>query len=158
MPEAEELILRSSDEGLRISGLLVSGVLIASLGAVMDVALSITSAINELHEMNPKAKTKELFKSGINIGKDAIGTMANTLILAFAGASLNMIVLFRVFDYPYIQIFNSDLMSIEVIQGLAGSIGIVLTVPLVAGLSAYLFGHEKEQKNVSKNQKVIKKA
>lgn len=146
MPEAEEMILRASDEGLRISGLLVSGVLIASLGAVMDVSLSITSAINELHEMNPKAKSKELFKSGINIGKDAMGTMANTLILAFAGAALNMLVLFRVFDYPYIQIFNSDLMSIEVIQGLAGSIGIVLTVPLVAGLSAYLFGHKKVTK------------
>lgn len=146
MPEAEEMILRASDEGLRISGLLVSGVLIASLGAVMDVSLSITSAINELHEMNPKAKSKELFKSGINIGKDAMGTMANTLILAFAGAALNMLVLFRVFDYPYIQIFNSDLMSIEVIQGLAGSIGIVLTVPLVAGLSAYLFGHKKVSK------------
>ncbi len=140
MPEAEEMILRSSDEGLRISGLLVSGVLIASLGAVMDVALSVTSAIAELHEMNPKAKAKDLFRSGLNIGRDTMGTMANTLILAFAGASLNMLVLFRVFDYPYVQIFNSDLMTIEIIQGLAGSIGIVLTVPLVAVLSATLYG------------------
>lgn len=140
MSEAEELVLRATDSNLKISGLLVSGVLIASLGAVMDVALSIASAIAELHEMNPKASTKTLFNAGMNIGKDTMGTMANTLILAFAGASLNMLVLFRVFDYPYIQIFNSDMMSIEIIQGLAGSIGIVLTVPLVAMLAAVLFG------------------
>lgn len=140
MSEAEELVLRSSDDGLLISGLLVSGILIASLGAVMDVALMITSAVSELHEMNPNAKRSELIKSGLNIGRDAMGTMANTLILAFAGASLNMLVLFRVFDYPYLQIFNSDMMTIEIIQGLAGSIGIVLTVPLVAALSASMYG------------------
>lgn len=146
MPEAEELILRAADDGLLLSGLLVSGVLIASLGAVMDVALTIASAISELYEMNPGVKMKDLFKSGINIGKDAMGTMANTLILAFAGASLNMLILFRVFDYPYLQIFNSDLMSIEIIQGLAGSIGIVLTVPLVAVLGATAYG-VKHQEN-----------
>ena len=142
MPEAEELVLRAADDGLKISGLLVSGILIASLGAVMDVALTIASAISELHDMKPEAKVSELFKSGINIGKDAMGTMANTLILAFSGASLNMLILFRVFDYPTMQIFNSDLMTIEIIQGLAGSIGIVLTVPLVAILGASLYGKQ----------------
>ncbi|MDW7661513.1 MAG: YibE/F family protein [Bacillota bacterium] len=142
MSEAEELVLRAADGGLKVSGLMVSGVLIASLGAVMDVALTIASAISELHDMKPKAKMSELFRSGINIGKDAMGTMANTLILAFSGASLNMLIMFRVFDYPYIQIFNSDLMTIEIIQGLTGSIGIVLTVPLVAILGASAFGHK----------------
>lgn len=140
MSEAEELVLRATDEGLKISGLLVSGILIASLGAVMDISLMITSAVSELHAMNPEVKSAQLFKSGLSIGRDAMGTMANTLILAFAGASLNMLILFRVFNYPYLQIFNSDLMSIEIIQGLAGSIGIVLTVPLVAALSAYFYG------------------
>jgi len=139
MPEAEEIILRTSGSGLKVSGLLVSGVLIASLGAVMDISLTITSAVSELHDMNPQASSGKLFKSGLNIGRDAMGTMANTLILAFAGASLNMLILFRVFDYPYMQIFNSDLMTIEIIQGLAGSIGIVLTVPLVAALSGFIF-------------------
>lgn len=113
----------------------------------MDVALSIASAISELKDMNDKADKKMLFKSGMNIGKDAMGTMANTLILAFAGASLNLLILFRVFDYPYLQIFNSDLMAIEIIQGLAGSIGIVLTVPLVAALGAVLFGSKSLMKN-----------
>ncbi len=136
MAEAEELVLRAGDSGMQIRGLLVSGILIASLGAIMDVAMTITSAVFELHDMNPKADKRKLFQSGLNIGRDAMGTMANTLILAFAGASLNMLILFKVFDYPYIQIFNSDMMAIEIIRGLAGSIGIVMTVPLVAFLSA----------------------
>lgn len=136
MPEAEELILRAADNGMKIRGLFVSGVLIASLGAVMDVAMTITSAVFELHRVNPRMARKELFQSGLIIGRDAMGTMANTLILAFSGSSLNILILFRVFDYPYLQVFNSDLMALEVIQGLAGSIGIVLTVPLIAALSA----------------------
>jgi len=69
--------------------------------------------------------------------------MANTLILAFAGASLNMLVLFRIFDYPHLQIMNSDLMTLEIIQGISGSIGIVLTVPLVAALGASMYANSK---------------
>ena len=71
----------------------------------------------------------------MNIGRDAMGTMANTLILAFAGSSLNVL-LFRIYDYPLIQLFNADTIAIEVIRGLAGSIGILLCVPLAAGLMA----------------------
>lgn len=138
MGEAEELVLRATDHGLTISGLLVCGVLIASLGAVMDVAMSIASACNELKNLNPELGAMALFRSGMNIGRDAMGTMANTLILAFAGSSLNALILFRAYDYPTLQILNSDLMAIEIVQGLAGSIGIVLTVPLVAAASAWL--------------------
>ena len=138
MSEAEELVLRSSETKLHISGLLVSGILISSLGAVMDVAMSIASSCNELYELNPGLSSGQLFRSGMNIGRDAMGTMANTLILAFAGSSLNMLILFRVFDYPLIQIINSDAMVIEIIQGVAGSIGIILTVPLVAFISSRL--------------------
>ena len=138
MSEAEELVLRASEHHLQISGLLVCGVLIASLGAVMDVAMSIASACQELRELNPGLTVRQLFQSGMNIGRDAMGTMANTLILAFAGSALNMLILFRAYDYPFLQIINSDLIAIEVLQGLAGSIGIILTVPLVAAISAYL--------------------
>ncbi len=135
MAEAEEIVLRA-DKQIHISGLLVAGILIASLGAVMDIAMTITSSVYEINKANNKLTTIELFKSGMNIGRDAMGTMANTLILAFAGASLNTLMLFRIFDYPYLQIFNSDMIAIEIIQGVAGSIGIILTVPLVAYLSA----------------------
>lgn len=138
MSEAEELILRATGQGMTISGLLVCGILISSLGAVMDVAMSIASSCHELRELNPALTTGQLFRSGMNIGRDAMGTMANTLILAFAGSSLNMLILFQVYDYPALQIINSDLMAIEIIQGVAGSIGIIMTVPLVALISAQL--------------------
>lgn len=138
MSEAEELVLRTGGTSLNVSGLLISAILIAALGAVMDVAMTITSAVFEVHQLNPELNRQKLIQSGINIGRDAMGTMANTLILAFAGSALNMLILFRIFDYPYLQIFNSDMMALEIIQGISGSIGIVMTVPLVAFLSAFL--------------------
>lgn len=138
LPEAEDLVLRATQDTIRISGLLVSGILVASLGAVMDVAMSISSSCWELRRLNPGLPKAALFRSGMNIGRDAMGTMANTLILAFAGASLNTLLLFRIYGYPMIQIFNSDAMAVELIRGIAGSIGIILTVPLVAALSSAL--------------------
>lgn len=143
MSEAEELVLRAYDSELHISGLLISGILIASLGAVMDVAMSISSACHEIRERNPGLPRRELLRSGMNIGRDAMGTMANTLILAFAGASLNILILFQVYNYPLIQIINTDAILIELIRGLAGSIGIILTVPLVSLLSAWLMVKKK---------------
>ena len=138
MSEAEELVLRAYDSDLEIRGLMVSGILIAALGAVMDVAMSISSACWELREVDPTLSAGRLFRSGLNIGRDAMGTMANTLILAFAGASLNMLILFQVYGYPLIQILNSDGMAVELIQSVAGSVGILLTVPLVALFCARL--------------------
>ncbi len=138
MSEAEELVLRAYDSELHISGLLVSGILVASLGAVMDVAMSIASSCWELRNLNPDLPRRKLFRSGMNIGRDAMGTMANTLILAFSGSSLNMLLLFQVYDYPLLQLANTDALVIELIRGVAGSIGIILTVPLVAVLSAWL--------------------
>ena len=150
MSEAEELILRAGDGGLTISGLLVCGILISSLGAVLDVAMSIASASHELHTLNPELSAGQLFRSGMNIGRDAMGTMANTLILAFAGSSMNMLLLFQIYDYPTLQIINSDMMAIEIIQGVAGSTGIILTVPLVAFLSAYFMSMPvKKRKTVN---------
>lgn len=145
MSEAENLILYGAEKGLKISGLLVCGVLISALGAVMDVALGIASSVNELSLQNPKAKAKELFRSGMNIGKDAMGTMANTLILAFAGSSLNMLILVQTYDIPFRQLINTDYICIEIIQSISGAMGILLTVPIVAFISARLMTREKKR-------------
>ena len=145
MSEAEELVLRAYDSPLEIRGLLVSGILIAALGAVMDVAMSISSACHELRVVDPEITSGRLFRSGMNIGRDAMGTMANTLILAFAGASFNMLLLFQVYHYPLIQIINSDTMAIELIQSVAGSVGIILTVPLVSLFASLLLGKKKKR-------------
>ncbi len=143
MQEAENLILYGADQGLKVSGLLVCGVLISALGAVMDVALGIASSVWEMKEQNPDASVGSLFRSGMQIGKDAMGTMANTLILAFAGSSLNMLILVQTYDIPFLQLINTDSIALEVVQSVAGSIGILLTVPLVAFISARLMAHRK---------------
>lgn len=139
MSEAEELVLRASDSPMQISGLLLSGILISALGALMDTSMSIVSALHEVYEQNPNLSKKQIFRSGMNIGRDAMGTMANTLILAFVGSAFNILILFQVYEYPMIQILNSDMMAIEIIQGIAGSIGIIATTPLVAILCAVIF-------------------
>lgn len=136
--EAESLLLVASDSGLKIKGLLVSGILISSLGAVMDVAMSIASSINELYMVNNNLTHKDLFTSGMNIGKDAMGTMANTLILAFTGSSLNLLILIFTYGIPFSQLINTDLVAIEILRGISGSLGIVLTVPIVAYISSYI--------------------
>ena len=144
MQEAENLILYGADEGLKVSGLLVCGVLISALGAVMDVALGIASSVWEMKKQNPDASAGSLFRSGMQIGKDAMGTMANTLILAFAGSSLNMLILVQTYDIPFLQLINTDSIALEVVQSAAGSVGILLTVPLVAFIGARLMARRKK--------------
>ena len=146
MQEAENLILYGADRGLKISGLLVCGVLISALGAVMDVALGIASSVWEMRKQNPDASAKSLFRSGMQIGRDAMGTMANTLILAFAGSSLNMLILVQTYDIPFLQLINTDSIALEVVQSVAGSMGILLTVPLVAFISARMMVHGRSRR------------
>lgn len=146
MSEAENLLLYGADKGLKISGLLVCGVLISALGAVMDVALGIASAVWEIHEQNPALTARQLFRSGMHIGQDAMGTMANTLIMAFAGSSLNMLILVQTYEIPFLQLINTDYICIEVIQSIAGAMGILLTVPIVAFISARLMAAQGKRR------------
>lgn len=136
MDEAETLLLIMTTTKLQIRDLLLCGVLIACIGAVMDVAMSITASVMEVHRVNPERSTKELFQSGMIIGRDAMGTMANTLILAFAGSSLNMMLMIYSYGVSFQQLMNTDFIAIEVIQSIAGSIGIIFTVPIAALIAA----------------------
>lgn len=149
MSEAENLLLYGADKGLKISGLLVCSVLISALGAVMDVSLGIASSIWELHIQNQELPKKELFISGMRIGRDAMGTMANTLILAFAGSALNMLILIQTYEIPFIQLINTDYICLEIIQSIASSMGILLTVPLVAMISVNLMTHQTQEFNMT---------
>ena len=112
----------------------------------MDVALGIASAVWELHEQNPALTARQLFRSGLHIGQDAMGTMANTLILAFAGSSLNMLILVQTYEIPFLQLINTDYICIEVIQSIAGAMGILLTVPIVAFISARLMAAQGKRR------------
>lgn len=147
MDEAETLNLITSTTSLHLNDLLLCGILIACMGAVMDVAMSIASATAELHDVNPGLGRNELFRSGMNIGKDAMGTMSNTLILAFAGNSFNMLLMIYSYGVGFQQLMNTDFIAVQVIQSIAGSIGIVCTVPIVAFISASVFGKKGSSRN-----------
>ena len=110
----------------------------------MDVAMSISTTIEEIKYHNPSISCKDLFKSGIKIGGDMMGTMSNTLILAFTGGSLSTLVVFYAYDMPFLQMFNSYDMGIEIIQGIAGSLGVILTVPFVSIIAAILMTKKKK--------------
>ena len=138
MNDTESLIYIAEGTNLKVKGIMFAGILIASLGAVMDVAMSMSSSLFEIYEVNKNIKQIDLFKSSMNIGKDIIGTMTNTLILAFAGGSITTLILIFAANMPYNKFINLEVLAIEIIQGLAGSIGIVLSVPITAAVGSYL--------------------
>lgn len=142
--EAESLLLQCYDHGLKIKDIFTAGILVSALGAVMDVAMSIASAMNELTMVHENITAKELLRSGLNIGRDAMGTMTNTLILAFVGSSLSLIIMIYSYQIPMTQLWSTDLVAREIIQGISGSIGIVMTVPLVVVIATGIMRWKKK--------------
>ena len=141
--DIESLLTLTYTNEVQVGGLLFSGLLISSLGAVMDVAMSISSAISEIYMQNPALSRAALFRAGMRVGRDMMGTDSNTLILAFAGSNISMLVLNYAYDLPYQQIINSNNIGIAIMQGLSGSFGIVLSVPMTV-LLAVLFFRRKQ--------------
>lgn len=135
--EAEGLILIQQSTGLQIKDVLFAGVLISSLGAIMDVGMSIVSSLYEVYYHNPHLTEKDLFKSGIEIGKDMIGTMTNTLILAFTGSAFVTLLVFISYQVQFNQLLSSNYLTIEIAQGICGTFGIVLTVPAASAITAF---------------------
>ena len=140
--DIETLMTLWNTNRIQVGGLLFSGLLISCLGAVMDVAMSISSAIDEIYRQNLSLSRKELFKAGLRVGRDMMGTDSNTLILAFAGSSVSTLLLDYSYNLPYQQIINSNNIGIAIMQGLAGSFGIVLSVPFTVLICTTLF-HKK---------------
>ena len=109
----------------------------------MDTCMSIVSSLYELRDQNPAITPKQLRKSGMNIGKDIMGTMTNTLILAFVGSSLNLIVIYYMYCMPAISLLNTDFIVVEVVKGLIGSMAVVMSIPCAAALTAAVLGSVK---------------
>jgi uncharacterized membrane protein len=116
------------------SGLLAAGMLIGALGVIMDVGISIASAVSEISKADAKMTMKELYDSGMNVGRDIMGTMTNTLILAYTGGALPLLLLAT--QMPSIKLVNLDLFATEVASALSGSLGLVFTIPLTAIVAA----------------------
>lgn len=136
--DVETLAYIAQNSRLDVSGVLFSGILIASLGAVMDVSMSVASTIAEIRANSPDLGKGELFRSGINVGRDMMGTMSNTLILAFAGSSINTLIMIYSYSMPYLEYMNGYEIGIELLRGISGSLGVILTVPFVSFISAML--------------------
>ena len=119
-------------------GLLFAGIIIGSLGAVMDVSMSVASSMDEVKHANPKIPTGNLIKSGMNVGSDIMGTMSNTLILAYTGASIPLLLVLFAYDNTLSSVLNLDFITTEVVRSLAGSIGLIMTIPLTAFVTGYL--------------------
>ena len=109
--------------------------------------MSIVSSLYEIHYHTPKLTSKEIFQSGIEIGKDMIGTMTNTLILSFTGSAFITLLVFLSYQIQFRQLFNSNYLSIEIAQGFCGTFGIVLTIPAASAISAFMLKRKYTIKN-----------
>ncbi len=130
------------DAPLDLIAIAWASVVIGSLGAIMDIAMTIASALQEVSDNVVERNFKLLFKSGMNIGRDAVGTMTNTLILAYIGSSLATVLLLISSNKNLTLLFNLEMIAMEVLQGVVGSIGILLAIPLTSVISAYLYSKD----------------
>ncbi len=133
----EAQMLYFLDQNIDFRGLLFAGIIIGSLGAIIDIGMSVASAAAEIKQACPEIRFKELFNSSLNVGRDVMGTMANTLILAYVGAATPMLLLVMGYEIDWLKVINMDLIATEFVRGIAGSIGLIAAVPVTAALAAY---------------------
>ena len=128
---------------INFKGLLAAGMIVSCLGAVMDVAISVASSIQEIKIANPNYSIHELFKSGMNVGKDIMGTMTNTLVLAYAGMALPLLLLISHEKNPA-KFLNLELVVSEITAAIAGSIGLIIVIPATALIMSWLIDRKQK--------------
>ncbi len=147
MVNEDTLFLNIAREGNHIDllGVIFASITIGAMGAIMDVAMDIASSLNELRTNIPDIDRKRLITSGFNIGRDVMGTMANTLVLAYIGSGLVTTLLLLSYNYSATALFNMELIVYEILQALAGSIGIMLSIPLTSFICAAIYPKRREK-------------
>ena len=148
--EAEELLLISQNTGLNISELLFVGVMISTLGAVMDMTMSISSPLFEMKQLKPEMTFRDLVTSGFTIGKDMSGTMSQTLILAFIGSSLTAMLVLTAYGVQFNQFLSSNYMAIEFLHGIIGGVSVVISIPVSVILSAWFLEKRRARRTAKK--------
>ena len=137
--EAAALVNISPGVTINLRAIIFAGVILGAVGAIMDVAMSIASSLWEVQEAGGVSDFAGLIKSGLNIGRDILGTMLNTLILAYIGSSLSLILLITAHTTSYMELFNMEMIIVELLRALVGSFGMLLTIPLTAGICGWLY-------------------
>ncbi|WP_405855549.1 YibE/F family protein [Streptomyces sp. NBC_00090] len=128
-----------------MSGLLLAGIIIGSLGVLDDVTVTQTSAVWELHQADPRMGPRALYRAGIRIGRDHIASVVNTLVLAYAGAALPLLLLFSIARSSMGTVANSELVAMEIVRTLVGSIGLVAAVPVTTALAALVVSADRPE-------------
>jgi uncharacterized membrane protein len=131
-----------------LGGLLLAGIVIGALGAIDDVAVTQASAVRELRDSDVTGRD-ELFAAGMRVGRDHVGSIVNTLVLAYAGASLPLLIVFELSGTPISRVLTSELVATEIVRMLVGSIGLLAAMPFTTWLAAEAFGHDRVVADVS---------
>ena len=150
--DAIQLSVSMSAINFDFRDLLFAGIIVSALGACMDVGMSIASSLDEIKMKKSDITWTELFKSGMNIGRDVIGTMTNTLILAYVGGSLTLILLFMACNMNIVEILNKETIAEQVISAIAGSMGVIYTVPITSFIYSILNKDRVIYKKTSENR------
>ena len=144
------IYLEQLNSKIDLKAIIFGGILIGAVGAIMDVSIDIASSLTEVASKMEKPDFKEIIKSGFNIGKDIMGTMTNTLILAYIGSALSTVLLLTASSHSVAYLFNLEMIAVEILQALAGSIGILTTIPLTSVIAAALYRYVDPHKYVYK--------
>lgn len=150
--DAIQLSINMTTITFNFRDLIFAGIVVSALGACMDVGMSIASSLDEIKNKTKDITWQELFKSGMTIGRDVIGTMTNTLILAYVGGALKLILLFLACEIPFLEILNKETIAEEIISAIAGSMGVVYTVPITSFVYAFLNRKKTIYKTTSENK------
>jgi uncharacterized membrane protein len=134
----EEAFILSFAGTINISGLVLAGIVLGAVGAIDDVTVTQASAVFEVHRVRPDLGRRELVASGLRVGRDHVASTVNTLLLAYAGAAMPLLLFFVLADQSIGTVLNSELVAIEVVRTLVGSIGLVSAVPLTTWLATVM--------------------
>lgn len=135
----EALLLMSAAPQVALQGLMLAGLMIGALGALTDITIVQAAVIRELAHTDPKLGLWQLYNQGMRVGHDHVGSLVNTLVLAYTGTSLSLLILLNVGEVPFSRAFNMEVVASEVVHTLVGSIGLILAVPITTFLAALLF-------------------
>ncbi len=146
--DAVFLLLLNESNPIDLRSIIFGAIIIGALGATMDISLSIASSLQEVSDNMANRSFQALVKSGFNIGRDMIGTMANTLILAYIGSSLTIVLLLVANAGSLLNLFNREMIVVEIMQALVGSLGILFTIPITSILSAYVYSMKSKKEKI----------
>ncbi len=139
------LVQLNPSDPIDLKAIVYSSILIGAIGAIMDVSVDISASLAEIARKVGKIGFKEMFTSGMRIGRDILGTMSNTLVLAYLGSSMCSVILAIAYNTSSIYLFNTENIVIEILQALVGSLGILFAIPLTAAMSSFIYNREKEK-------------